>query len=55
MLYCTSCTKLASEQSESKQTDRLDQDMQQGIELDKFELKKYVSFVINEVKKKDTV
>ena len=39
----------------SKQTDRLDQNMQQGIELDKLELKKYVSFVINEVKKKDTV
>ena len=39
----------------SKQTDRLDQNMQQGIELDKLELKKYVDFVMNEVKKKDTV
>ena len=33
----------------SKQTDRLDQDMQQGIELDKVELKKYVNFVMKEV------
>jgi hypothetical protein len=39
----------------SKQTDRLEQDMQQGIELDKVELKKYVDFVVKEVKKKDTV
>ena len=36
----------------SKQTDRLDQDMQQGIELDKVELKKYVNFVMNEVGQK---
>ena len=33
----------------SKQTDRFDQDIQQGIELDKVELKKYVNFVMKEV------
>ena len=36
----------------SKQIDTLDQDMQQGIELDKVELKKYVNFVMNEVGQK---
>ena len=31
---------------------KLDQDMQQGIELDKVELKKYVDFVMKEVRQK---
>ena len=36
----------------SKQTAKLNQDMQQGIELDKVELKKYVDFVMKEVRQK---
>ena len=39
----------------SKHKERLEQDVLQPLEFDEDELKKYVSFVINEVKKKDTV
>ena len=39
----------------SKNKDRLEQDIQRPLEFDEVELKKYVDFVVKEVKKKDTV
>ncbi len=39
----------------SKHKDRLEGDIQRPLEFDEVELKKYVDFVVNEVKKKDTV